>query len=64
MPKVLREDLTAYLDLKVARDPYAEGAPSFERERRILSVGTVTVTCMVTDATRMVTVVNLEETPA
>lgn len=61
LPAGLRGDLTGYLDHKVAKDPYAEGEPSFERERRILSVGNVTLTCMVTEATRMVTVVNLDE---
>jgi hypothetical protein len=64
MPKAIRDDLTAYLDANVAPDPYSEGKPSFERERRVLSVGSVTLTCMVTDATRMVTVVNLEEAKA
>jgi hypothetical protein len=64
LPKGRRDDLTAYLDGKVSQDPYGEGEPSFERERRVLSVGPVKLTCMVTEATRMVTVVNLEERQA
>lgn len=63
LPKDRRDELTAYIDSSVAEDPYAQGDPSFVRDRRVLSVGSVTITCMVTDVTRMVTVIDLADVP-